>query len=49
MGVADRLCLGHWRPPRSLGRHTFFWTSPNSCLGGHGQPVFCKTGRNGVL
>src|SRR6266576_5746396 len=31
-----------------MGRHTLFPTSPNSCLGGFCQPVFRKTGRNGV-
>src|SRR5437660_9475089 len=48
MGVTDRLRLGLRRPSLSPGRHTLFPTSPNSCLGGHSQPVFRKTGRNGV-
>src|SRR5207244_11201528 len=42
------LRLGHCRPSQSLGRLTLFPTSPTSCLGGFCQPVFCKTGRNGV-
>ena len=48
-GVTDRLIRGPWRPTQSLGRHTLFQSSANSCLGGFCQPAFRKTGRNGEM